>query len=98
MKATAAVAEIRGDPGTHRTRYRVWQYGHVATPNRSMLWGGAPQFGHGISIAPRGPGGAAAKGCIAGGGGTRGLSPESAIEDTAPPPNIHPKPTRATRT
>src|SRR5436189_5003114 len=98
MKATAAAGGIQGDSGTHRTRYRVWQYGHVATPNRSMLCGGAPQFGHGVSIAPRGPGGAAAKGCIAGGGGSPGLSPVSAMAKTAPPPNIRPKPRSATRT
>src|SRR2546428_421897 len=90
-----AFADSRRD---YRTRYRVWQYGHVATPNRSTPCGGAPQFGHGISIAPRAPC-AGARGCwIAGGGASAGFSPESAIANTAPPPNIRPKPGPAIRT
>src|SRR2546426_10164407 len=88
-----AFADSRRD---YRTRYRVWQYGHVATPNRSTPCGGAPQFGHGISIAPRGPW-TGTRGCwTAGGGASAGLSPESAIANTAPPPNISPKPRIAT--
>src|SRR2546426_4288855 len=91
----------RGFAGSaHRTRNRVPQYPHVATPKRSTPFGGAPQFGHGISIAPRGAAaGLCGGGCmVGGGGGISGFVPGSANAKTAPPANRIPKPAIATIT
>jgi len=81
------------------TRNRVWQYPHVATPNRSTLAGGAPQFGHGISIEPRGTCGPAGSGdCTMGGGGIVFCSPGPAIAIMPPPAIIRTNPSPAMRT
>src|SRR5437867_13185051 len=81
------------------TRNRVWQYPHVATPKRSTFCGGAPQFGHGISIDPRGACGPAGGGdWTAGGAGTGRSWPESIIAITPPPDAMRMNPRPATRT
>src|SRR6266511_2386398 len=85
--------------GRHRTRNRVPQYPHVAIPKRSMFPGGAPQFGHGISIGPRGGWGAPAGGLRAvGGGGTDDRFPESPAAITPPPATMRANPRPAITT
>src|SRR2546422_2478518 len=85
--------------GAQRTKNRVSQYPHVPTPRRSTFGGGAPQFGHGISIGPRGPSGPAGGGAwTAGGAGTGRSWPESIIAITPPPDAMRMNPRPATRT
>src|SRR2546427_5910226 len=82
------------------TRNRVWQYPHVATPKRSTFCGGAPQFGHGISIDPRGTWGPAGGGGWTAGGAGTGRSCPQAINPITPPPHapeMKPRPATTNR-